>query len=152
MKRKFLTLLSCFFILGTLSGCEDKTKLSAEEFKTKMSDKEFTVQDATAQLEDEFVEKVYVAITPDKYQIEFFEVKDEDVAKSSYEMNKEKIEEKKGTVSTHSEVNMGNHSKYSLGTDDRWMVVSRIDNTFIYLNVDQEYKEEVNAVLEMLGY
>lgn len=49
-------------------------------------------------------------------------------------------------------INGKNFQKYTLSTESKYKVISRIDNTVIYLNVDDNYKEEVKNVLKELGY
>lgn len=37
---------------------------------------------------------------------------------------------------------MSNYSKYALSTSGEYKVVSRIENTAVYLNVDSSYKDK----------
>ena len=47
---------------------------------------------------------------------------------------------------------MGNNSKYTLKTKDEYKVVSRIEDTVIYADVDEKYEDEVKEILKEMGY
>jgi len=132
------------------TGCGDKTALTPDQFKSKMESKGFTVQDATDQFEGK-VDKVYIALNKN-FQIEFYSVASKDQALGAYNQNKRSFEDTKSAGSTETESNIGNNSKYTLNTNGKYKVVSRIDTTFIYINVPSTYKTEVNTLLKDLGY
>lgn len=132
----------------------NKQPLTVSEFKNIMEDKDFEIIDAKEQFEDiDYIEKAYIALEEDyDYQIEFYRLDDEDNAIEFYKTNKKIFEEAKGTSSAETSVNMGNNSKYTLTTNDEYKVVSRIENTVIYANVDDKYKDELKDLLKELGY
>ena len=136
VKRLLMGVL-CFVVLFTLTGCGNKTSITSEDFKSKMESKGYTVQDATSQMSEyDYINQVYIAISSDStYQIEFYELSDSDYASSFFNNNKKTFEDSK-----------------SLTTNGKFKVVSRIDNTVIYLNVDDDYKSSVKDVLKDLGY
>ena len=119
-----------------------------------MQNLNYFVQDATSQFEEyDYVKEVYISAQKElEYQIEFYELNTEQDAISSYNINKSKFEAKKSSTSTYTEVALGNNSKYTLTSNGQYMVVSRIENTFIYVHVDEEYKDEVKKILKELGY
>lgn len=57
---------------------------------------------------------------------------------------------KKKSMETN--VTLGNYSTYKLTTDGKYCVVSRIGDTFIYIDVPSDYKTEVNDAFEKLRY
>lgn len=144
----------CFVVLFTLTGCGNKTSITSDDFKNKMESNGYTVQDATNQMASyDYIKKVYIAISNDStYQIEFYELSDSDYATSFFNNNKSIFEDSKSSVSTETSVNLGNHNKYSLTANDKFKVVSRIDNTVVYLDVDENYKSSVKDILDDLGY
>lgn len=78
--------------------------------------------------------KVYIASGKDStYQIEFFE-------------------STKGSNSSESSASLKNYSKYVLSTNGKYKVISRIDNTVIYCDIDDNYKSVVKEVLEEIDY
>lgn len=150
----FMMGVLCFVVLFTLTGCGNKTSITSDDFKNKMESNGYTVQDATNQMASyDYIKKVYIAISNDStYQIEFYELSDSDYATSFFNNNKSIFEDSKSSVSTETSVNLGNHNKYSLTANDKFKVVSRIDNTVIYLDVDENYKSSVKDILDDLGY
>ena len=155
MKRvkQLLMGLMCFVVLFTLTGCGNKTAITSDDFKSKMESSGYTVQEATNQMSDyDYIKQVYIAISSDStYQIEFYELSDNDYASSFFNNNKKTFEDSKSSGSTETSVSVDNNEKYTLTTNGKFKVVSRIDNTVIYLNVDDNYKSSVKDVLKNLG-
>lgn len=150
--KKFKYLVLCFFMIFFMTGCFNKKSISSNEFKSIMNDKGFDVQDATSQFSNyNYVNRAYIALNKD-YQIEFYELSDEEKAKSFYETNKTIFEDSKENGYSQFNNSVGNHSKYTLKTGGKYKVVSRIDNTVVYLNVLEEYKDEIKDILNDLGY
>lgn len=135
-----------------LTGCSKKEPISVDTFKSIMTDEGYQIVDATDQYKEDFVENVSIAVKDDKYQIEFYDLNSESKAKTAYEANIEKFKELKGSSSMETNVTLGNYSTYKLTTDGKYCVVSRIGDTFIYIDVPSDYKTEVNDALEKLGY
>jgi len=133
----------------------NKEPISAGDFKDIMEDKDFEIVDAMDQFEeyDEYIKKAYIALEEDyDYQIEFYKLNEEDDAISFYKTNKEKFEASKSSSSVETRVSMGNNSKYTLKTNDEYKVVSRIEDTVIYVDVDEKYEDEVKEILKEMGY
>lgn len=139
------------FAISSILNIE-KTPLTAEEFKTKMEEKGYTVLDATSLASQyDYVSKIYVA-QKDAYQIEFFEFSNDEYAIGSFNTNKSKFEEFKGNSSATMTVNIKNYSKYSLNTNGKYKFVSRVNNTLIYLDVEDSVQDEVKEIIKELGY
>ena len=159
MKKLKLLLLPviCLISLICFTGCgKDKTAISAKEFSEKLEDKDYIIQESTSQYSsnEEIIES-YIALSEDySYQIEFIILDSESDASSMYSYNKSRFETERENASSkaHSEVNLANYSKYTLTVNDKYKVLSRIDNTLIYINADSEYKDKIDSVLEDLGY
>lgn len=135
-----------------ITGCINKKSISSNEFKNIMKEKGYSIYDATSQFSDyDYVLKAYLALKSD-HQIEFYELSDNDNAKSFYKRNKSIFEDSKEDIYSQYNSSIGNHSKYTLKTGGKYKVVSRIDNTVIYLNVDEKHKDSVKDILEYLGY
>ena len=151
---KFISVAICFSFIFLLTGCGNKTALTSEDFKSKMEGNSFVVQDATSQMASyDYITQVYLAIDDSyKYQIEFYELSDADYASSFYNNNKSIFEESKSSSAVETSVSSGNNSKYTLVTNGKYKVVSRIDNTVIYVNADEDYKTEIKDLLKELGY
>lgn len=153
VKRLMMGVL-CFIVLFTITGCGNKTAITSDDFKSRMESSGYTVQDATSQMSEyDYIDQVYIAISSDStYQIEFYELSDSDYASSFFNNNKSTFENSKSSSATETSVSAGNNAKYTLTTNGKFKVVSRIDNTVIYLNVDEDYKSSVKDVLDDLGY
>jgi len=158
MKKRIIGIIAVLItmvLLIVLTGCStNKTAIAISDFEEKMKGKGYTIQDATQQFSEyDYVKRVSLALSDDlSYQIEFYELADEDSAVSFFNNNKAIFENSKGSGSSETSTSMGNNSKYTLTTNGKYKVVSRIDNTVIYLNVDEEYKDTVKDLLEELGY
>lgn len=133
---------------------KEKTSITASDFYTIMSQKGYVVQDSSSQFSDyNYVKNSYIADSKDySYQIEFYELVDDSYATSFYNNNKSIFESLKGNVSAETSVGLKNYSKYTLSSNGKYMVVSRINNTVIYVDVDDSYKDTVNSLLSELGY
>lgn len=133
---------------------KEKESITGSEFTSLMQEKGFVVDDATSQFSEYgYVDQAYIAAPSDyAYQIEFYELSDVDNAISFYNNNKSIFESSKGNASGETSVSMKNYSKYALSTGGKYKVVSRIDNTVVYLNVDSSYKDTVKDLLDGIGY
>ena len=157
MKNKFKGLMLstlCFVVLFMVTGCGNKVAISSSDFKTKMEKKGYTVDDVTSQFDGyDYLSKVYIALSSDSaYQIEFYELSDVDSASILFDNSKAAFENSKSSDSPEDSVDLENHEKYTLTTNGQFKVVSRIDNTVIYLDVPDTYKSSVEGVLKDLGY
>lgn len=152
--RKVIVGVLLIIMMVVLVGCGERKARTAENFKTNMVNHGYTVQDETYLFSYAgYVEKAYIAKDSSlKYQIEFYELSDIESAKYFYNYNKEIFETSKTSASMYKSVNVANYEKYTLQTDGKYKVISRIDNTVIYLDVDSQYKNAVDDVLEGLGY
>ena len=152
-KYKLLGIL-CLMLLVFTTACGKKTAITSSDFKEKMESKGYTVEDATSQFSDyDYVKQVYIALNSDsEYQIEFYELSDNDNASSFFNNNRSTFEQSKSSSSSETSSSVGNTSKYTLTTNDKFKLLSRIDNTVIYLDVSEEYKSEVKDIIKELGY
>ena len=156
MKKKSILMFSflCVGILFFVTGCFNKTSITAADFKSTMEGLNYQVLDGTEQFADyDYVKKAYLAIDYDKnYQIEFYQLSDEENAINFYKNNKSIFEDGKGSKYKETNNSGKNYEKYRLITKDKYKVVSRIDNTVIFINVDDDLEKTVDDVLKELGY
>lgn len=132
---------------------KEKTSISAAAFNNTMKEKGYTMTDTTNQFAQygDYVSKSYAA-QKSGYQIEFYELSSEENAISMYNTNKIKFETQKTNTSTSSAVNMKNYSTFSLTANGKYKYLSRIDNTLIYVDVDESYKDTVKDIMKEIGY
>ena len=132
----------------------NKEPMTAKEFTDIMEDKGFQIVDVKQQFSNyDYIEKAYVALEEDgDYQIEFYKLAEEEDAIYFYNLNKDKFESTKTSISTELTKSIGNNSKYVLTSDGKYKVISRIEDTAIYLDVDEKYKDKIKQILKELGY
>ena len=131
----------------------ERNPLSLKQFEEMMKSKNYMVVDVTNQFSgaEGYLDGVYLA-NNSKFQIEFFDLSNEENAIGTFNTNKNNFEASKENSSTSYSVNLKDYSVYSVKTGGKFKYVSRVKDTVIYLNIDAEYQEEVEAVLKELGY
>lgn len=156
--KKFLIIVMVILLiiiaaLVSLGGLvKERDALTAGEFTSIMESKDFIIVDAGSQFANyDYIESATLAIN-ENYQIEFYVLSDENYAGRFFANNKEKFESEKGTMSTSSSVNFANGAKYTLNTDGKFKVVTNIENTVIYLDVNESNKSEVESLLKEINY
>lgn len=146
-------LLVYVLVIGLfLTACGSKTALTNDQFIEKMEAAGYQIVDASNQFGEGDVEAVTLAMMDEKYQIEFYVLPSNDQTVGAFNNNKSSFEQMKGSGASTSEVNLGNYNYYGLSTGEGYYVVSRIDNTMIFINASAEYKDEIKEVLKELGY
>ena len=154
MKKKVKVLVVLILVLLCSTSCKlNKTPKDLQTFSEIMEAEGFSLLDATDQFEEGSVESVTLAVN-EKYQIEFFVMQDEASAVRAFAQNKYEFElyEKATGRASYTSVTMGNHGSYKLTAAGDFYVVSRIENTFLYIVTEVENKDDVNNILKKLGY
>ena len=152
---KKLKILLLVLITVVLTACSsNKEPLDDEEFKSIMRDNDYYVVSSLSQFSDySYIDEAYIAKkTGEDYQIEFYELEDSSCAISFYNTNKEIFEASKTNDSVYTSVDLIDTNKYTLLTLDSYKVLSRIEDTVLYIDVDKKYKDEVNDIIKKLGY
>lgn len=132
---------------------KEKLAITSDTYITTMKDKGYVIYDVTSSYANygSYMLKAYLAIG-DGHQITFFELSTPEHAIGMYNTNKEKIESQKSSTSSSTTVSKNNYSKYSLNTNGKYKYLSRIDNTLIYIDVFERYKDTVKDIMEEIGY
>ncbi|MBN1775171.1 MAG: hypothetical protein JW817_01755 [Clostridiales bacterium] len=155
--KKTMVGIVALLVLFSAASCDmlkDKEPVSEEEFIEAVEDADWDYRVVTDQYdEDDGVETAILAGTDD-FKIEFYIVESEEQAERAYANNKDYFENDlpSGGASSNSTINVANYSRYVTTKGGVFAVISRIGNTFIYVEVGEEYKGEVVPVLENLGY
>ena len=68
------------------------------------------------------------------------------------EENQKTVSNNQSNSVSEKEQSGDNYKKYTLETADTYYVVEYVDKTALYAEVDLEYKDELNNVLDELGY
>jgi len=152
--KKLACLCAVILILSitiTACGFKDRTALTAEQFVAKMEAEGLEIVDAADQFEEGAVDAVYLAVG-ENYQIEFYVVPSVDQAVSAFNSNRADFEAAKSGASSHKSAEMKNYGYYFQTTSENYSVISRTDNTFIYVVADAAYKDEISGLISELGY
>ena len=152
---KKIKILMLLVMVVLLCACSSKKEaIDEEKFINIMKSQKFDIVNVEEQFEQyEYIEESYVALESNKnYQIEFYELENNAYAKSFYDNNKEIFEATQTNSSFYTNVDLTNSNRYTLTTDTEYKVLSRIDETVIYVNADKKYKNEITNILKKLGY
>ena len=160
MKRslKFLiigaaaALVATVALIATLTG--SKEPLTAKGFAAAMEKNGYEVINVKEQFARyDHVKSAYIAIDGQGgQQIEFYVLSGADTASAFFDNNRSLFEETKGSIVSESSVSGKNHAKYTLSSGGTYKVISMIDNTAVYADVEDSCKDEVKEILKELGY
>ena len=152
-KRKLLLVVLCFIMIFMVTGCGKKTVLSSDEFKAKASELGYTSKAAKDQFaKEDYIKEVTLAINSKGFQAEFYVFADKNSAVSVFNTNKTKFENSKEGKSLESSSSMANYSAYSLVSGGKYMHICRVEDTMLYVDVEEQYKDEVQKLIKELGY
>lgn len=160
MKKSLIIGVSVILLLVLTFGIiflvlnKEKIPITTLDFMNIMQEKGYLIQDAKSQYYDnEKIEEAYIAYSSDySHQIEFYVLTDEEAAIKMYESNRYVFENSKGNISSETSVTLKNYSKYTLSSNGKYKVISRIENTLLYLNVDSTYENTIKDILKQIGY
>jgi len=134
-----------------LSACGMKSVLHEKEFKEFFKDKEYVIMDVDDKIESNNIINAIVSIKDDdSYKIEYYLFKDTSSAKVVYYNNRDAIKENFNGISK--EITGKNYEKFSFSNDESFKVVERVEDTLIFINTEKKYKNEIERLLESMGY
>ena len=159
--KKGILIIVVLIMLFVALGCtiisvlkKEKVSITMQEFKTIMEKKGFNIGDATSQYSSYgYIDNASIGMRDDgAYQIEFYTLNDDESAIYFYNTNKTIFENSKSGATSQTTSELSNYSKYTLKCNDEYKVVSRINNTVVYVNVEDAYEGEVKDILKEIGY
>lgn len=125
----------------------NKKPISAEEFMKITSELGWTTSKVTT---SSSVINSYTA-TKDNNDVKFY-VTSSELAQKNYDRTKKEYESLKDSSSVETTVSVNKYSKYTLTTNEYFMVVTKIDTTVMFAKVPKADKGNINEVFEKLGY
>lgn len=145
--------LGGFFLVKNIIN-QEKNPITAQEFKSVMENKGYIIIDAKKQFDGyNYIQDAYIAMNDKgEYQIEFYKMSDKENATMFYEHNKSVFESSKSSSSAQTNNDMKNYSKYTLQSNDKYMVISRVEDTVVYVKVDSKYKDNIKDILKEIKY
>ena len=151
MKKK-IVLLGIMLLLVTACSIS-KSEISKEKY-TKIAEKnKLIVVDVLDQFAgNEEMESATVAASPENWQVEFYVLDSKEAAKKMYNKNKEEFEAISNVKKIETNMNGTNYEKYTQETEGLYMVLTRVDNTLLYVKAPDNAKEPINSFIKELGY
>ncbi len=152
---KLISFLLCITLLVcVLTGCGSKTPITTEAFEQTMTAAGFTVIDVTESTETNgLATRVIVAMNEsDGYQIEFWELVDEETGEGVFYNNKSNLDEEHSSKTLSTTVTAGNYNYFAFTADGNFHLVARIANTMLYCEADKAYKDDIVDLVKQLGY
>ena len=156
-KVKAVCLLAALTLtFALLTGCsQSKDPVSTGTFESAAQQKGYIVQDGTDFFAAyDYVKLVTLASPQDKaFQIEYYELNDEAVAKSFYDSNRSNFIMMKGDESFETTDSGKNYEVYKLEMYGKFMMIERVDNTVIYVHsTDSSNKTAIETFLKEINY
>ena len=153
MKKKLLMGIVLLLSVFVVAGCSfTKDAKTTEEF-TKIASKEgLIVGDVKESQFSEYeqIKEANVASSTDGWQLEFYVLDTVDHAKSMYNKNFNTFDKQPSKKKSQMEV--GNYNRFTHETDETFVLLSRVDNTFLYVEVPMSNKQAAVKIIEELGY
>ena len=155
MKRlkKVGIILTIVVMTFLLTGCGTKNVKTANDFIALAEDSNLSTKNVKEgqYASDNTIKDGYVAYN-NNWQIEFYVLDNESTASSNFDTNVKIFEDSKGNSSSYVSAEGKNYEAYTLISNGQYMYICRVENTFIYANVSEEYKDDVKSFIKEFGY
>lgn len=146
---------SIALMISLLTGCGGKTPVSTADFENVANQKGYVVQDGTDYFADyDYIKLATLAAPENKsFQIEFYELNDEAVAKSFFDSNKSNFAMMRVDDCVEVADSGKNYDVYKLEMYDKFMMVERVGKTVVYVHTtDASNKEAIESFLTEIKY
>lgn len=175
-KKSNLGIIICLIIIIVLAGLLvfmwnyynnfektiNKSTITSEEFKKYIEAKGFNIYNAEEYLENnsytgylkDGLKSGYITNKNDEneYRINFYELKDENHTFYLYYDAILSTEKNNTGEFLEAKEENGNYYKYAALTNGYYEVIIKIDNTLIYGQIDANKRDELDSILNELGY
>lgn len=152
--KKLKVGLIAIIALVVMCGCAlSKTPATSQKFISAAEGNKLITGDVKEKQFSEYnqIKEAIVAASTEGWQVEFYVLTDASEAKSMYEKNKT-IFEGEAEGGTKIKMDVGNYTKFSIKTKDKYYLLERVDNTLFYANVPVAAKDTVDKLLKDIGY
>ncbi len=149
-----LIILSLIVIIALINLNKGKKVISDSDFINYMEEHGYEVNDVTnkSKKNDDLV-KSYTAIdNKTNLQVTYHELSDEKRAKTFYDNYISIFFVPTDKSSSNENINKNNYSKYILSTNDKYICISRVDNTIIYAQVESKDKDTIKTIFDDFSY
>ena len=149
--KKIFALILVLSVLFSLTACQKKTALTADEFTDAMEDAGYVVMDVTDSVDTNGVDVTVLYAENEDLEVFFYVFeKSRDVGQTMSNI-KDACDNMNG-IKTTTSVSLGNFSKFTCTVGEDLFVASSIDKTMIFIETTKDQKDTVNDLLESLGY
>lgn len=153
IKKKILLLVICLLTLFTLTGCAKKNVITTNEFKTIAENYGYTTEKPQQNNDYDNINETIIASKPSGIQVKFYILKSSSDAETMFNDNKKFFKTLKSNNSvTESSITISNYLSYSLTSNNKYMYLCKVENTLLYVDVEETYKNEVKDFIKALGY
>ena len=151
--KKIGIILTVVVLTFLLTGCGSKSVKTTKDFTALANSYNLSTQNVkeSQYSSDDSIKEGYVAYN-NNWQIEFYVLDNESTASSNFDTNVKIFEDSKGNSSSYASVEGKNYEAYTLISNGQYMYICRVENTFIYANVSEEYKDDVKSFIKEFGY
>lgn len=148
---KFLSFVFILISLFSLTGCK-KDPISIKEFKDEMESRGFKLYDS-ATLGKQYGARgsILASSSFEKYQVELYEFSSKKEAKEKFELHKDNVDSLYDDV-TSTNKNKSNYSVAKFKTDDKVIIMYRVNNIFLVAQGPVEDETAMLELLEKFGY
>lgn len=153
-RRAMIRLAAVCLLAFSLTGCgTTRESMTDMEFQNAAEKAGYEVMDSTEQFAAyDHIESASIAIKDNDYQVEFYTTSNSASATSMFQTNRESFETTKGSKTKEGKKSGKNYQSYSLLTNGEYMHVCQIDNTLVYVDVEEEHMGDVQEFLQDIGY
>ncbi|SQI36942.1 Uncharacterised protein [Leminorella richardii] len=153
MKKCVLIVVALFTLL--LAGCEfDKPEMTTEQFQAAMEAEGFTIDKSKDMDGKGKSVKRYLVAEKDGVTVNFLIYTSVERAIQAYTGMEKEYESRKAAsnLTSSSKFGMGNYNKFTLRYNDRYVLITRIGSTMIFVGTQADRREWIAPLIEKMGY
>jgi hypothetical protein len=140
-------------VLFMLFSSGSRVPLTAEEFTLHMEEAGFVVEDMAYRLEEDSIMESALLVSTEYFRIEFAVFYSDAHARMAHNANRRALDAvRQGGMASTTEVSMPRFSRFTQTFGGQYVVISRIENTFVFAITDSVNRADLNEVLRMIGY
>ena len=152
MKSRSVIFSLVLLVVGfLLTGCM-KSSLDAKGFREHMGALGYNVSETEKPEYDTGINYLVASKEGVNYTVEYYEFDEEVEAKKVYEKYKKDIKSYITSTSNNNETKGALFAKTIAKSENEYVVISRVRSTIIFIATTKEYTNEVDKLLEELGY
>ena len=148
--RTVIALVLCVIMLFAFCACGSKGKISKQDFKAKAEEMGLV---SAIVIPPFGVDETAIIGKAENgklaWQAEYYKFSSSEQARASFDENKTIFEAVSGTETS---VILGDRATYEKTGEGHYMYLSQIEDTLVYINVDEQYKADAKAFIAAIGY